>query len=232
MKPVLLLWLSLFSITACSTDKAPSATFLSFVESDAQGEYSVRMLVSEKFLRIEDGVTQDGFILLDRAARVVYSINHEDKSVLVMRSRPVTLSPPKVFTHAVERVAENLPAVDGKPVVHYRLLTNRENCFDVYAAKGLLPEALAALREFHQALAGEQSSVQAQVPAGFQSPCDLADHIFLPTRYLDQGFPVRQVNRAGVMRQLVNYKTGVPIEPGIFDIPKEYKQLTTEQLRG
>lgn len=232
MKRVLPLLLPLLFISACSAEKPPSATFLSFVESDPEGEYAVRMLVSEKFLRIDDGLTQDGFILLDRAARVVYSINHEDKTVLVMRSRPVTLDPPKTFTNTVERVAENLPAVDGKTVVHYRLLTNRENCFDVYAADGLLPEAQAALREFHQALAGEQSSVQARVPAGFQSPCDLADHVFLPTRYLDQGFPVRQINRAGVMRQLVNYKIGVPIEPGIFDIPKDYKQLTTEQLRS
>jgi len=230
MKRTLFLLLTALTLAAC-TDKPSPTIFLSFTESSPDGEYPVRMLVSEKFLRIEDGDTQDGFIVFDRAARTIYSVSHAGKSTLVLHARPVTLSAPKQFEHKVERENETLPPVDGKTVTHYRLLTNRERCFDVYAADGLLPEAVAALREYHETLAGEQAAMQSNMPIGMQSSCDLADQVFLPARYLAHGFPVRQVNRAGVTRQLVSYKRDVPVEKGIFDLPKDYKQITPAELR-
>jgi len=231
MKPAHLVLAALVALAACSA-KPSTATFLSFTESGPDGDaYPVRMLVTDKFLRIEDGDGQDGYVLFDRAARVVYSVNRTDKTTLVVRAQPVKLTPPAKFKQAVERDAETLPAVDGRPVIHYRLLTNGERCFDVYAAEGLLPEAVAALREYQQALAGEQAVIQTRTPANMQSVCDLADLIFLPGRYLDQGFPVRQVNHAGVMRQLVDFKRGVPVKAGIFDLPGDYKQITTADIK-
>jgi hypothetical protein len=230
MKSALFLLLAALTLAAC-TDKPSPTIFLSFTESSPDGEYPVRMLVSDKFLRIEDGDTRDGFIVFDRAARIIYSVSHAGKSTLVLQARPVTLAAPKQFEHRVEGEKETLPPVDGKTVTHYRLLTNRERCFDVYAAEGLLPEAVAALREYHETLAGEQAVMQTNLPAGLQSTCDLADQVFLPARYLAYGFPVRQVNRAGVTRQLVSYQRDVPVEKGIFDLPKEYKQITPAELR-
>lgn len=231
MKSLLLVVAALALLSAC-TENPPTATFLSFTESGPDGDaYPVRMLVTGKFLRIEDGDGQDGYVLFDRAARVIYSVNRTDKTTLLVRARPVKLTPPAKFEQAVERDAEKFPAVDGKPVVHYRLLTNRERCFDVYAAEGLLPEAVAALREYQQALAGEQAVIQVRTPANMQSVCDLADLIFLPGRYLDQGFPVRQVNHAGVMRQLVDFKRGVPVKAGMFDLPGDYKQITPADIK-
>jgi hypothetical protein len=215
------------------TEKPSGATFLSFSESGPEGDvYPVRMLINERFLRIEDGDVRDGFIVFDRAKKIVYSVSHTDKTTLVLRSEPVKLDPPRAFAHQVERDGEKLSDVGGRAVTHYRLLTNRESCFDVYAAEGLLPEALAALREYHRALAAEQAAMQAQVPAGFQSACDLAEYVFLPARHLEFGFPVRQISRAGVMRQLLDFKTGVPVEKGLFDVPTDYKQITPAEVRN
>jgi hypothetical protein len=231
MKRISLLLLTALALSACA-DKGPTAVFLSFTESGPEGEYPVRMLVTDKFLRIEDGNEQDGYIVLDRVARTIYSVNHASRTTLVIAAQPVKLNPPRKFDHRVERLADSLPPVDGRAVAHYRLLTNGERCFEVFSADGLLPEALAALREYHQVLAGEQATMQEKVPAGFQSACDLADQVFLPARYLEHGFPVRQVNRAGVTRQLVNYKIGVTVEPRLFELPKDYKQITTSSVRG
>lgn len=215
------------------TEKPRGAIFLSFTESSPEGEsYPVRMLVNDQFLRIEDGDSRDGFILFDRNAKTVYSVSHMDKTTLVLRAQAVKLDAPKTFVHKVERDAEKLPDVGGKTVSHRRLFTNDELCFDVYAADGLLPEAVEALREYHRALAGEQAIMQASVPSGFQSACDLAEFVFLPARHLEFGFPVRQISRAGVMRQLVDFKVGVPVEKGLFDIPAEYKQITPSEVRS
>jgi hypothetical protein len=189
------------------------------------------MLVTGDYLRIEDGDAASGYILFDRRAGTVYSISHSDRTVLTVRSGPVTLTPPRRFQNTVARAPEPLPAVDGKVVTHYRLLTNGERCADVYAADGLLPEAVAALREYHQALAAIQGEGQARMPATLQSVCDLAEFVFLPARHLEFGFPVRQVNRVGVTRQLVDYRTGMPIKATLFEVPKDYRQITPSGIR-
>lgn len=219
------------AVTAC-TDPPASSAFLTFSESEPGGEpYPVRMLVTDKFLRIEDGDGKSGYVLFDRAARTIYSINHDERTTLVLRTEKVKLAAPKKFEHRVDRDPASFPDVDGKTVTHYRLITNGEHCFDVYAAAGLLPQSVAVLREYHETLAGEQAIMQASVPAGMQSACELADYVFVPGRYLEHGFPVRQVNRAGVTRQLVDFKTAVPVEPKLFELPKDYKQIAPADLR-
>jgi hypothetical protein len=223
-----LLWLLPALWLAACTRPQTASVFLSFTETEPGGQpYPVRMLITDQYLRIEDGDARSGFVLFDRAARAIYSVSHEARSTLVVRARPVTLRPPEKFVQSELREAETPPAIDGRTVVHYRLQTNGETCFEVYAADGLLPQAVAALREYHEALAGEQARMQANVPAAFQSACDMTDFVFQPTRYLAHGFPVRQVNHAGVIRQLVDFKTGVPVEPRLFELPKEYKEITT-----
>lgn len=231
MRRILVVPLVTLLLTACITP-GPTTVFLSFTETERGGEpYPVRMLVTDRYLRIEDGDGQSGFILFDRAARTIYSISHPGRTTLVIKPLPVTLPVPKRFEQAEQPDPASFPAVDGHKVIHYSLQTNGESCFEVYAADGLLPQAVQALREYHETLAGEQARMQATVPAAFQSACDLADFVFVPARYLAHGFPVRQVNHAGVTRQLVDYKTGVPVEPRLFELPKDYKEITTADVR-
>jgi hypothetical protein len=232
MMRALILLVALLTVTAC-TGQGPTATLLSFTETGPDGSVTpVRMVVNKAYLRIEDGDGKSGFIIFDRVTRTIYSVNAADQTTLVLKALPVTLAAPKKFEHTVERDKESLPAVDGKAVTHYRLFTNRERCFDVYAAEGLLPEAVAALREYHETLAGEQAIMQANVPKAFESVCDLADQVFVPARHLQFGFPVRQVNRAGMVRQLVDIKPDVPAAPGMFMLPINYKQITPADVRA
>lgn len=221
----------LLLLAACS-NPPPDTFFLSFTETEPGGEpYPVRMLVTGKFLRIEDGDGQDGFILFDRGARTVYSVNHAARTTLALRGQPVSLAAPRKFEHRTERDDTAYPEIDGHRVAHYRLLTNGELCFEVFAAADLMPPAVAALREYHAVLAGEQAAMQASVPAAFQSACDLAEYVFLPVRHLAQGFPVRQVNRAGVTRQLTDFKTGIPVEAKLLELPADYRQLSPAEIR-
>ena len=234
MKHALLLFLTLSAVVALAacSEKPASTIFLSFTESSSGSEYPVRMLVNDQYLRIEDGDSPDGYILFDRHAQTIYSVSHVAKTTLVLHTKPVSLARPAKFENKVNQEKEALPMVDGRSVVHYQLFSNGQRCFDVYAADGLLPEAVQALREYHETLAGEQAAMQKNIPAEMQSACDLADQIFLPTRYLAHGFPVRQVNLNGVTRQLISFKRDVPVQPGIFDLPKDYKQIAPGALRG
>lgn len=218
-------------ITACAG--APRATLLEFSEQEGGGEpYGTRMLVTDNHLRIDDGQGGDGFILLDRPARTIFSVSHADKTVLVIAPRKIELAPPMVFEHAVERADEPYPPVAGRPVRRYTLSTNKQCCLEVFAADGLLPNAVAALREYQEILAGEQAFTTARRPKELQDDCVLADDVFVPARSLGFGFPVKQINAAGKARDLIDFRTGVAAERGLFELPAGYRHYTLrEQLR-
>lgn len=231
MKRILVLLIVGLLLAACSSS-GPDNIFLSFTESGPDGTAPVRMLITERYLRIEDGDGSDGFILFDRASRRIHSVSHMARTTLVINVQPVTLTPPLPLVHRRESGPDKPPAISGKSVTHDRYFTNDQLCVELYAAKDFLPGATRALREYYEVLAGEQAVMQARMPAAFQSACDLADQVFQPTRVLARGFPVRQINSGGVTRQLVDFKTDVPIEPRFFEIPAEYKEITTAGMTG
>lgn len=217
--------------TGCATLTPPADTLLNFTEQDRGGTpYATRMLVSQDYLRIDDVRPEEGenagFVLLDRKARTVYSVSPGDKTILMIKPLPIALQRPESFALSVERDKESIPKVDGKKVVHYRLLTEREPCMEVYAAAGLLPQVVTALREYLEILAGEQAQTEMHILKIERSLCDLADLVFAPARYLDHGFPVRQVSHNGHARQLVDYKIDAVLEDGWYTLPQDYRRYS------
>lgn len=211
------------------------ATALYFSEQEQGGEpFPTRMLITSKYLRIDYGVDDDDFILFDRKKPEIYSINREDKTVMVIGAAKIALAPPKHFVHRTEqdRGKEAPPAVGGKAIAHFRLFTNDEICYDVFAADGLLPQAVTALREYHQTIAGEHAAAMAHTPKEMQSACDLANFIFTPVRHLEQGFPVRQQDALGNVRQLRDYKLDYAVDEKLFQLPADFKRYRPNALRG
>ncbi|MBI3777907.1 MAG: hypothetical protein HY274_03170 [Gammaproteobacteria bacterium] len=222
----------LTALTACSEPTTPAAV-LYFVEREPGGEpYRTRMIVSAGFLRLDDGQDSQDFLLFDRADGSIYSVSSGEKQVLVIRPRPIELKPPTPFIHRVVTDTATFPAVEGRKVTHYELLTNDKRCYDLYAAEGLLPAAVVALREFRLILAGQQALTAATTPPEMQSACDLANNIFLPVRHLEYGFPVRLADMTGRTMELVDYKTDFRATAEIFRLPAEYKRLMLDELRG
>lgn len=191
-----------------------------------------RMLVTADFLRIDYGKDDDDFILFDRKRPTVYSVNHADKTTLVIVPLKVTAKPPQPFTHRVKKDEQAFPAVGGKAVVHYQLLTNDRVCYQLFAAEGLLPETLPALREYARTMAGEQGATLAFTPMEMQDTCETANHVFAPARHLAHGFPVRLEDFTGKTRQLVNYEQGKKFPPSLFTLPESYRRYRLQDMRG
>jgi hypothetical protein len=222
----------LTALLSCTEPSTPAAV-LYFVEHEPGVEpYRTRMIVTAGFLRMDAGQDSQDFLLFDRADGSIYSVSSAEKQVLVIRPRPVELKPPAKFTHRVVTDAAAFPAIEGRKVTHYELLTNEKRCYDLYAAEGLLPGAVVALREYHLILAGQQALTAAATPPEMQSVCDLANNVFLPMRHLEYGFPVRLVDMTGRSMELVDYKTDFRATAEIFRLPAEYKRLTLEELRA
>lgn len=218
-------------LISCSDPTTPAAV-LYFVEHEPGVEpYRTRMIVTAGFLRMDEGQDSQDFLLFDRADGSIYSISSAEKQVLVIRPRPVELKPPEKFTHRVVTDAAAFPAIEGRKVTHYELLTNEKRCYDLHAAEGLLPGAIVALREYRLILAGQQALSASLTPTEMQSSCDLANNVFLPVRHLEYGFPVRLTDMTGRTMELVDYKTDFRATADMLKLPAEYKRLTLEELR-
>jgi len=226
----LFLCFGLAALVSCSKLTAPG-TLLYFVEREPGGEpYRTRMIVTVGFLRIDGGAGSEDFLLFDRADGTIYNVSSADKQVLVIGHRLMMPTPPDLKSKVVPD-DQQVPSVGGHKVRHYQLLTNDKPCYDLYAAEGLLPEAVLALREYREALAGEQAVTVSSFPKGMQSPCDLANNVYLPARHLAHGFPVRYTDMTGRTSELVDY-ADYRAEAAVFQLPKNYRRMRIEDLRG
>lgn len=228
---VLALILLSIALDALAASQTEAGTALYFREKQPGTDFfSTRMLVTPRYLRIDNGKDGGDFILLDRRAHTVYSVSDEDRMVLVVHAQPVTLSPPAHFVQSVKRGTGHYPPVAGRQLVHYRLFTNDTLCNDVYAADGLLPDALAALREFAQTMAGQQAASLRITPKDMQDPCEMTNDVFLPGRQYAYGFPVRLADKTGNVRELVNYKQNERFAPSLFVLPHDFRRYSPGDL--
>ncbi len=218
-------------VSACGD--TGKATALYYNEQEPDGEaFRTRMIVTAQWLRIDEGEGSKDFLLYDRREKTLYSVNAADNRILVLPKRAVDVASPIKLEHGVERGTESLPAVGGKAVTHYRLSTNRKPCYEVFAADGLLPDAVQALREYRTALAAQQAPALASMPKELQTPCDLANNIFAPVRYLDHGLPVRLTETGVRTSELVDYSADFKADNALFELPANYRRTTIEEMRG
>jgi hypothetical protein len=95
-----------------------------------------------------------------------------------------------------------------------------------------MPEAVLALRQYREVLAGQQAKTLALAPPGTLPACDMANNIFLPARHLEHGFPVRLVDMTGKTVELVDYNAEFRATAAMLRLPADYQRLTIEELRG
>ena len=221
-----------FALASCARDE-DKVTALLYVEQakGAQPE-RVRMLVGARYLRIDEGRDGNDYLLFDRSSRTIYSVSSTAKQTLVIALRPVSQDSPVPLTHRVETDDAKFPSVAGHEVRHHRLLTNDKLCYDLHAAQHLNPQAVAGLREYYEALAGQQAVTLAITPKEFLTPCELANNVFAPARHLAHGLPVRLVDNHGKMSELMDIQESFPGADRLFTLPADYPQLAIEKLRG
>lgn len=231
LKKILFSGMLLSMLASCSKPPA-TATMLDLVEHEPGNDSShTRMIVTADFVRMDSGSNNDGFILFDRKNKTTYSISLVDKQILVIQLLPVTIEAPTKFVHQAVTDKASLPAIGGHAVAHYQLFTNKDRCYDLYAAAGLLPDVVAALREYYESLAGQHAAATAFMPKELQTACDLANNVFLPARQLVYGFPVRLTDAAGKTTELVNYDTNYSVKPELLQLPADYKRVVLGDLQ-
>lgn len=211
-----------------------SAIMLLYQRQEAgQEPYPTRLLITPAFMRMDDGEDEGDFVLFDRQRRTLYSVTHGERTVFEIPPRPVVVeSPIALQLEATEQaVGAGTPKVAGRTPQHHRLYANSKLCYEVVSVPGLLEDAVAALREFRQVLAGEHARNLVNVPADLHEACDLATHTFAPDRHLRYGLPIQEWDNRGFSRVLLDYAPEQPVGAELFRLPEGYRHYGGERLK-
>ncbi len=214
---------------AASAGAEEASMLLYQVQEPGLEPYASRVIVTRQYLRMDDGGGEGDFVLFDRAKRNIFSVNHDDRTVFAIPARPVEIDPPM----ALERRAENIPANGGMPEVagqkpkHHRLLVNGGECYNVVTVSGVLTDAVVALGEFREVLAGEHARILPHVPADMQLPCDLALNTFAPKWQLEYGLPIQEWDSSGKGQALLDFDPEFEAEESLFRLPGGYRHYGT-----
>ncbi len=204
------------------------AISLTFQEEEQGIEpYLTRSLVTAGHLRMDEGRDEGDFLLFDRRDGTIYSVTHQDQTILKIMRRPVDIEPPSSLIFGQDSKQDAMaPRVDGKTPVQHTLSANGEPCYNVIAVEGMLDDVRLAMRDYLQTLAGEQAANLDKTPFDMQTPCMLANLIYKPTQHLDYGFPIAEWDYRGYRRTLLDYKMDVIFDGELFQVPQAYRVIS------
>jgi hypothetical protein len=194
-------------------------------------EYEVKVTVSDRYVRVDEGTGESGYIIYDDKEQVIYSVSHHDRSVLVIRATPFTDD--KIPVKAVVEYLElaDAPQVDGKQIYNYRvhpLKSEDETCTELQLVEGLLPEVRKILKRFQLVISGQQVSLTDNVIDEMRDACYYIDQIYNAGDYYDKGLPIQEWRSNERSRILTSYKKE-KVKQGLFEIPEDYRQFSIDK---
>ncbi len=201
------------------------------VEEPGLAPYISRILVSDAFVRIDEGAASTaGYTLYNRVSRRIYNVDPEEETVLVLDPPPRQPRAPAGL-ELESRLAEepDAPQVAGRRPRRLELLADGRLCRTLQVVDGLMPRAVQGLRELRLALArlqGEPTPEPGEAPA----PCELAEYLYAPARSLEHGLPLVDLLMDGRRQWLLDYDPDFPAEADLFRIPEHYRLVVPPAL--
>ena len=232
-KKIIVFVFVLVFISACQ-DKAsvkPSMALFAEQETDVD-PYKTRIIVSKYYMRMDEGEDSNDFVLLDRKAKIIYSANSDNNTVMTIASKKIGIESPVKLSIRNDKVSssEKVPMIDGKTPEHYAFSVNNKVCYEAMLVKGMLPDMVKAMQSFADILAADSAVTLGVMPADMQNACEMAGNTFAPSRHLKFGFPVQEWKQ-GYSRTLLEYNEDYKIDPKLFELPKDYFQFSVQDFR-
>ncbi|MBZ0071705.1 MAG: hypothetical protein WCY26_06495 [Thiohalobacteraceae bacterium] len=221
-----LCWLALVNVTAAAPAATVTGSVLLWQEQEPGIEpYPNRMLITTDHLRSDDGEDDSDYLLFERRTGVLYSVSHERRALLVVTAEPLPAAAgPRPEVQVDIATDPDAPLIGGQAVQAIRLHSGDALCMQAMVVPGLLPEAVAALREMRARLAGRQYRDLYKTPEEFRTPCFLANYVYEMDRALQTGLPIRESVSGGVRRALRDYRTGQTLPAALFELPADYRR--------
>lgn len=209
---------------------------LSYIEREpGTDEYEVTMLVSDRYIRIDEVGEESGYIVYDDKAKVIYSVAHQDKSVLVIKKHKFSEknSPAKAKVEYLQLA--DAPQVSGKDIYNYRVFVNsgtgknteEETCTEIQLVEDLLPKVRGILQNYQKVVSGQQVKMTDNKITEIQTACFYADQIYNTGAYYKKGLPIQEWHSNDRSKILTTYDK-IKIDPAKFKVPKSYRQFSVD----
>ncbi len=202
-----------------------TGTILWYLEQEAGIQpYKVRYLVTEHFMRTDEGGGEDGFALFDRSTRQVYSVVPEDRTILRIDGQgQLPEIPRRLDLRIKQHVDAQMPRVADKVPVTVELMAGGELCYSAVVVPGFPGPARAAFQEFIRSLAVQQMRTLANTREEYQTPCFLSRYLYAADFHVQQGVPLVEWDDQGKRRELIDYQIGVDLDEHLFELPDGYE---------
>ena len=203
-------------------------SILSYEKREAGTDsYIVRVLVSPGYVRFDDGYATSDFALLDRRSKTVFSVSHEDRSILVIENQPNNVTPSPVIKLTETRTPDTeAPAIAGKQPVHINYLANGNLCFQAVTVPSVMRDAVAGMAEYAEVLAERQLNNMESVPESMQTPCFLSRYVHASARQYQDGLPVQEWDDTGYFRTLTDFSENETVPAELFELPNAYERFS------
>ncbi len=203
------------------------------VSEPGAAPYISRILVTERYLRMDQGRADDGFILYDRRQQIIYSVNSADRTILqispIQSERPL----PDGMKQRAEPVDDQaLPELKGGETEYWRFFVNDELCRSAIVAPELMPGATRAYAEYLDLLAAQHYSTLQAIPPELQDACEQTVHVFTPLAVLDKGLVVREWGEAGGLQELLDYRERFEVPADSFSLPEGFQRTRLGELQA
>jgi len=225
-------------ITACAAPKPQAGddrngrlgTLLMFHEMlPGESERMVRYLVTDRFIRIDEGGGSPDYVLYDDEKQTIYNVVASDRSVLVMKhnaNQAVTQKPQwKISSEASQLPIRN--KVGSSKAEYIQLSINGKTCVHAVAMKDLIPEAGAILQRYYRLLGHNLANTYSEDDIQ-QQHCDWAETTSGAELVFNDGFPVRYWTSGNKQRFLVDFTPKIKFDPDVMKIPEGFETYGLE----
>lgn len=211
---------------------------LSYLEREpGADEYEVSMLVSARYIRVDEEGDNSGFIVYDDKDKIIYSVSHDDQSVLVIKQHVFSMADLPVKPIIEYLQLADAPMVSGKNVFNYRVYINKNNseakiddeseetCLEVQLVENLLPEVRDILQNYQKVISGQQVKMADNKVTELQTACYYIDQVYDTGAYFEKGLPIQEWHSNEHSKILTGYSK-VSVDSDKFKIPQDYRQFS------
>ncbi len=197
------------------------------VQEGERAPVVTRIWVSPEMMREDDGEEGSGYVLFDRRDKTVYSINPEEHTLLTIPlaeigdpgSAPADLN-------LKQRKAVQAPRISGRQPEHWQLRLGEQVCQEGWVVPGLMPESIAAMSEYREALARQHRLTLDQIPEAYRDLCDDTVQVFAPAALLQKGLPLNTWDAKGVVWKLREFQRVEADLKKLFERPEDLEVIT------
>lgn len=201
------------------------ATVLWYLEQEAGNEpWEVRYIITDDYLRSDQGDNSVDFVLLDRRSKQIYNVVEDSQTILNIDGKGELDDQPEDLAIEVKRSHDSkAPKLEGRDSTTLELFAGGELCYSSVVVEGLMENSRAAFEAFADVLAVQQQRSKGNTPDEYITPCFMARYIYQADFDVARGLPVMTWGPDGGHRQLLRYERNVMVDDDLFVLPDGYK---------